>query len=144
MIQSAETRARQHLLVQGFTLYTCEAAVSMLMLDTKTLKDPGHAFAIEVPTGSVSFTGLLTNELEPRELVVVLQSAAVQAGTIPLVVCSTQGSLLTVGLTPNSVRNVRMQAEAALMSEPILGDVNTSDLEREVLRRKLARPIRIG
>ena len=53
MPQSAETRARQHLLFQGFTLYTMEAADALRQVGSKTLDNPEHAWAVELPDNFV-------------------------------------------------------------------------------------------
>src|SRR3972149_1264090 len=53
MAQSKETRALQHLLLQGFTLYTSEAADALRARGPSSLDDPAHAYAVVLGSGMV-------------------------------------------------------------------------------------------
>lgn len=53
MPQHPQTRALQHLLIQGFTLYTDEAATAMRAQGGSSLDNPNHAHAIVMRGGVV-------------------------------------------------------------------------------------------
>lgn len=52
-MQSPATRALQHLILQGFTLYTSEAVDCMRAQGSVTLNDPTYAYAIVLSDGMV-------------------------------------------------------------------------------------------
>ena len=111
-MQDPTTRARQHLLIQGFTLYTCEAAVAMLALSSGTLSDPSHAWSVEFDERSLLYTSLLPpGSPFAAELA---EGAVAAAGGARHVLNHTQGGLLLVPLDVGDVRDSRMRIEAAV------------------------------
>jgi hypothetical protein len=111
-MQSPETRATQRLLVQGFTLYPCAAAVSTRLVARSVLDDPGHAWAVLCDSRSLDWTAMLP---EDDPLKAQLAEAAVRSAdpAAPHVLCHTQGGLLLVPLGPDTL-NARMRIEAAV------------------------------
>src|SRR5688572_21893596 len=88
MAQPKETRARQHLLLQGFTLYTMEAADALRAVGSKTLEDPSHAWAVELPDNYVQCHVSGEKIILPLDPAVILDArlrieAAVMLGKTP-------------------------------------------------------------
>jgi hypothetical protein len=113
MMNTDLTRALQHLLVQGFALYPCAAAVCMRRLEPAILTNPNHAWAVYFDTRSLDYTA----KLDPNDpLIAVFADAAVRSASpkTPHVVCHTQGGWLLVPLTVTDVRSARMRIEAAI------------------------------
>lgn len=136
---NAQGRALQHLLVQGFTLYTVPAAVCTRLVDRALLDDPAHAWAVYFTAGAIVWTGRLGLDDPLRE---VFGDAAVRSGTptTPHVVCQTQGGRLLLPLEVTDVREARMRIEAAVMvgkppPEADLDAIPEPLLERELRRR---------
>jgi hypothetical protein len=111
-MQSQETRATQRLLVQGFTLYSCAAAVSTRLVARSLLDDPNHAWAVLCDSRSLGWTATLPDD-DP--LKAPLGEAAVHSADplTPHVLCHTQGGLLLVPLGPDTL-NARMRIEGAV------------------------------
>lgn len=134
-----QTRALQHLLVQGFTLYTAAAAVATRLMDRAILDDPDHAWAVTFERVSLIHTAKL-DESDP--LAAPFADAAVRgANKTPHVICHTQGGTLLVPLLVGDVRSARMRIEAAIA----LGKAPTAErleafpdelIEREAKRRR--------
>jgi hypothetical protein len=105
--------AQQHLLVQGFTLYTVPAAVCSRLVARALLDDPGHTWAVYCTGDALSWTAHLA---EDDPLRAIFAEAAVRSTrpAPPHVICHTQGSTLLVPLTTADVRGVRMRIEAAI------------------------------
>lgn len=53
MPQKLKTRALQHLIIQGFKLYTNEAADALRSIGPSALDDPDHAWAVLLGEGMV-------------------------------------------------------------------------------------------
>lgn len=137
-MQAPETRAMQRLLVQGFTLYPCAAAVSTRLVERGLLDDPAHAWAVVCDSRSLSWTAMLPDD-DP--LKVQLAEAAMRSADpqTPHALCHTQGGLLLVPLGPDTL-NARMRIEAAVA----LGKAPATErleafpdelIEREAMRR---------
>lgn len=110
---NAHGRALQHLLVQGFTLYTAPAAVCTRLVDRALLDDPAHAWAVYFTPGAIRWTGALPVDDPLRD---VFGEAAVLSGApaTPHVVCHTQGGRLLLPLEVNDVRDARLRVEAGV------------------------------
>jgi hypothetical protein len=110
-MQSPETRATQRLLVQGFILYPCAAAVSTRLVARSLLDDPNHAWAVLCDSRSLDWTAMLADD-DP--LKAQLAEAAVRSTSgAPHALCHTQGGLLLVPLGPDTL-NARMRIETAV------------------------------
>lgn len=109
----ADCRAKQHLLVQGFTLYTCEAAVCTRLLAPAILDDPAHTWAVLFNSKSQYYTA----QLRPDDgLLQAFSEAALRAATgAPQVLCSAQGETLLLPLEVTDVRSARVRIEAAVV-----------------------------
>jgi hypothetical protein len=112
MPQEPETRARQHLLLQGFTLYTCEAAVALLLLGSLTLIDPAHAWAVEFDAGSQAHTSKLSEDSDVASQ--LRRGALMASGGQRHVLTHTRGGLLLVPLQVGDVRTSRTRIEDAV------------------------------
>jgi hypothetical protein len=143
-MQSPETRATQHLLVQGFTLYPCAAAVCSRLTARGLLDDPSHAWAVLCDSRSLDWTAMLADDDPLKPLFV---DAAVRSATptTPHVVCHTQGGWLLLPLVTVDVRDARMRIEAAVA----LGKAPPAErleafpdelIEREAKRRRKKDP----
>lgn len=112
-MQSPETRAIQHLLVQGFTPYSCAAAVCTRLVAPRVLDNPDHSWAVACNPGSLEWTAMLSDD-DP--LKAELGEAAVRSANpkTPHVLCHTAGTRLLVPLTVDDVRDARMRIEAAV------------------------------
>lgn len=112
--QSHETRAIQHLLIQGFTLYTCTAAVCTRLVSRAVLDDPAHSWVVICGPNSLQWTAMLQEDDPLRSH---LAEAAVRSADpkTPHVVCHTAGSTLLVPLTVADVHDARLRIEAAVI-----------------------------
>lgn len=106
-MQSPETRATQHLLVQGFTLYPCAAAVCTRLVAPSVLDEPNHAWAVLFDADSMRWVAMLPEGDRLRD---VFLEAAARGG----VICHAQGGLLGLPLVVTDVRDARMRIEAAV------------------------------
>lgn len=113
MIIDEKCRALQHLLVQGFTLYTTAAAVGVRLLDSGILDNPEHAWAIQFDRRSLEHTSRLP-ESDPLRATFADAAVRSAAPDAQHVVCHTQGALLMVPLKVADVRTARMRIEAAI------------------------------
>lgn len=105
---SPETRALQHLLVQGFTLYPARAAICTRLVDKSILDNPGHVWA-------VFFEQPLTFALPEEDgLAQIFFQAAQSATSQQVVICHSQGSYLLVPLTVTDVREAKMKIDSAV------------------------------
>jgi hypothetical protein len=116
MENTTNTRALQHLLVQGFTLYTAEAATSMLLGGSTTLADPAHAWAVEFDASSWKHTDTLLGNV-PEAVYQVFAAAAetCKQQQTSGVLTHTQGASLFSRLLPADVAGVRMKIETAVI-----------------------------
>lgn len=115
-MQDDQTRARQHLLVQGYTLYTAEAAVSLLLLGSTTLLDPEHAWAVEMDQTSWNHTDRLLGQVDsPLQQLLSASAETCRQGGQPGVLLHTQGATMLTQLRTNDVRNSRMTIEQAVI-----------------------------
>lgn len=115
-IKDPEFRARQHLLIQGFTLYTAEAAVALLLCGSQTLLNPDHAWAVEVRPNSWTFTDQLLGKVDSK--LYDLFAAAAETCRVsnkPGSLLCTQGTTLLVPLDVPSVQGARLTIESAIM-----------------------------
>jgi hypothetical protein len=112
-MQSTETRATQHLLVQGFTLYTCAAAVATRLVAPRLLDGPEHTWAVLFDSSSIEWTAMLP---EDDPLRAELAESAVRSADpkTPHALCHASGARLMVPLLPADVRDVRMRIESAV------------------------------
>lgn len=108
-----EIRARQHLLLQGFTIYPAAAAVSLRIVAPRVLDDPGHTWAVLFDERSLEWTALLAAD-DP--LGAAFAEAAVLSSTpkSPHALCHTAGERLLVPLVVSDVRDARLRIEAAV------------------------------
>ena len=139
MSQSPETRALQHLLLQGFTLYPLPAAVATRLVARSLLDDPAHSWAVIAAEGALEWTSQLAAD-DPllADLVdVAMRSADPKT---PHALCQTAGARLLVPLSVTDVRDARMRIEAAVTlgrapSPERLEAFPVELLERELRRR---------
>lgn len=112
-MQPPETRAIQHLLVQGFTIHSCAAAVCTRLTAPRLLDDPSHAWAVLCDASSLEWVALLPQD-DP--LKADLGEASVRSAdpNTPHVLCHTAGGRLLVPLAVPDVRDARMRIEAAV------------------------------
>jgi hypothetical protein len=112
-MQSTGTRATQHLLVQGFTLYTCAAAVATRLVAPELLDEPEHPWAVLFDSSSLDWTAMLP---EGDPLRAELAESAVRSADpkTPHVLCHVSGARLMVPLMPADVRDARMRIESAV------------------------------
>lgn len=143
MKQSPETRALQHLLLQGFMLYSLPAAVCTRLHARHLLDDPGHAWAVVCGDNGLGWTSQLASD-DP--LLGDLVDAAMRSADpkTPHVLCHTAGSRLIVPLATTDVRDARLRIEAAvaLGKQPAperLEAFPDALIEREARRRAKAR-----
>ena len=139
MMTNDATRAKQHLLVQGFTLYTAESAVCTRLVSRELLDDPSSTWAVLFDARSLDWTAQLA---EDDLLAEDFGAAAVRSsgsGGVH-VLCCTAGARLLVPLTVADVRSARMRIEAAVaanMAPPAerLEAFPDELIEREARRR---------
>jgi hypothetical protein len=113
-MQSPETRATQHLIIQGFELYSCAAAVATRFVARHLLDAPAHPWAVVCGIDALQWVAMLP---EDDPLKAELGEAAVRSSNpkTPHVLCHTQGERLLVPLVVTDVRDARMRIEAAVM-----------------------------
>ncbi len=112
-MQSPETRAMQHLLVQGFELHTAAAAVCSRLVAPQVLDDPQRAWAVLFDSRSIDWTAQLPEGDPLRDS---FAEAAVRSAdpSTPHVLCHTRGGRLLAPLAVTDVRDARMRIEAAV------------------------------
>jgi hypothetical protein len=112
-MQSTETRATQHLLVQGFTLYTCAAAVATRLVAPRLLDGPEHTWAVLFDASSLGWCAQLPKD---DRLIEHFAEAAVRSSNpkTPHVLCHTLGDFLVLPLDVTDVRHARMLIESAV------------------------------
>lgn len=96
MPQSKETRAIQHLLVQGFEILPCYAAVSTLLVAPSRLHS-GTPIAICCGAESSAWAEMLPDDEPLKE---AIRAAAQLGAEAPHAVCCAQGACLVVALDP--------------------------------------------
>jgi hypothetical protein len=112
MNTDSHTRALQHLIVQGFTLYTAAAAVCTRLVDRALLDEPRHVWAVYFGSNSLDWTARLANDDPLQE---AFGAAAVRSARgAPHVVCHTLGGVLVVPLDVTACRDARMRIEGAI------------------------------
>jgi hypothetical protein len=134
-------RALQHLLVQGFTLYTCPAAVCTRLAAPALLDSLEHAWAVTFDADSQRWVAALP---EIDSLSSVFVEASIKAVATPHVVCHTQGETLVLPLEATDVRQARMRIESAVilkLAPPVerLEAYPDELIEREAKRRAARR-----
>ena len=112
MPQHPTTRAQQHLLLQGFTLYPCAAAVALMLLEPGVLEDQGHNWAIICDGSSMGWASKLTGD--GKFATALRDCALLSAGGTLHAVCHTLGAVLVVPLDPVDAKDARMRIEAAV------------------------------
>lgn len=113
MSADANCRAMQHMLLQGFTLYTAQAAVCTRVLAPSLLEDPEHAWAaIFDVQAQVWMQHIPEND---RYLLVFAEAALKATNGGHHVVCHTQGETLVLPMEVSDVRAARMRIEAAVV-----------------------------
>lgn len=113
-MQPPETRARQHLLLQGFTVYPCHAAVCVALIARSVLDNPSHPWAIELDADAQRWTSMLLDD-DNSPLAQNMRQGALLAGAgSPHVLTHTLGGLLLTPLVVADVREARMRIEAAV------------------------------
>jgi hypothetical protein len=138
-MQSPETRAMQHLLVQGFTVYPFAAAVCTRLVARQLLDDPSHTWAVVCGPGALEWVALMP---DGDPLKTEFGATAVSSSDVktPHVLCHTAGQRILVPLAVTDVRDARLRIETAVS----LGKVPTADrletfpdelIEREAKRR---------
>jgi hypothetical protein len=141
MQQSARTRSLQHLLLQGFTLYPCHAAVCVWLASPSVLLDASHPWAIAFDTNDSHWmSNIPSGDSEPRALA-LMREASVRAATEPMALVHAMGEFLVLPLEVPEVRNARMRIEAAVTlgkAPPTekLGAFSDKAIEAEVARRR--------
>lgn len=105
--------AMQHLLVQGFTLYTAPAAVCTRLAARTLLDNPAHAWAVYFAGDALHWTGHLAEDDPLRQIFADAAVRATRPGP-PHVVCHTRGSTLLVPLDVAHARDARMRIEGAI------------------------------
>lgn len=149
MPQDPTTRARQHLLLQGFTIYPCHAAVCVALVARGVLGDPGRAWAIEFGADSQRWTSMLPNDDDSLLAQSMRQAALMASADSPHVLTHTRGGLLLTPLAVTDVREARMRIEAAVA----LGKTPAAErleafpdelIEREARRRARAKTSPLG
>lgn len=140
---NAHGRALQHLLVQGFTLYTAPAAVCTRLAGARQILDePQHSWAVTFDSESIGWSSMLSDD-DP--LKTQFDEAAVRSARPrePHVVCHAEGERIICPLTVDDVRDVRMTLEAAIALQRApareLQAIPDDLLERELRRRELVR-----
>lgn len=137
-MQSPEIRATQHLLVQGFTIYSCAAAVCTRLTAPRLLDDPSHAWAVLCDSRSLEWTSMLP---EGDPLKADLGEAAVRSADpmTPHVLCHTQGGRVLVPLMATDVRDARMRIEAAVALGKAPAAERLEAFPDELIEREAAR-----
>lgn len=139
MNNTPNTRALQHLLIQGFTPYTCAAAVSLRLVSSSSLDT--HPWAVVMDgQGSRDWCTLLPEEDPLRPL--MFQAAENSSSTSPTVLCHLQGTFLIIPLTVDEVRHAGSRLEVAKnlnVTPPSLDGIKAIPLdvlEQEMKRRR--------
>lgn len=132
--------AQQHLLVQGFTLYTAPAAVCTRLVQRELLDDPSHAWAVYFTVDALMWTPHLAADDPLRD---IFAEAAIRSRlpATPHAVCHTLGGRLIVPLDVGHARDARMRIEAAIAlgkAPPAerLDAFSDEHIEREAQRRR--------
>lgn len=110
---SPKIRAVQHLILQGFTLYTARAAVCTRLAKDTILDDPSHTWAVIFDNSSSS----AIHKLEDSDpLKSTFSDAAIRSmhPTNQMVVCSTLGVGLLLPLEVDYVRDAKMKIQSAI------------------------------
>jgi len=109
MNTNANTRAIQHLLVQGFTPYTCQAAVCTRLHAPLVLET--HPWAVIMERGAALWCERLLedDEMRPHFLAAAEAASPVQ----PSVLCCYKGTFLVLPLLVDEVRHARARLEVA-------------------------------
>lgn len=143
MENKTPVRAMQHLLVQGFTLYTAEAAVCMLLRGSPTLANPDHAWACLFDKSSWEFTDSMLGSVNDAVYQVFAAAAETckQQNVEGALVC-TQGVSMFVELLPAEMLGIRMKIETAIIlgKQPPLEKLEAfgdEAIQREAKRRGL-------
>jgi hypothetical protein len=144
-MQTSETRALQHLTIQGFTIYTCAAAVCTRLVAPSLLDDPEHTWAVVCDRDSQQWLSMLP---EGDPLAATLGDAALRsAAGHQHAVCHTLGGLIVAPLDPGDevLRRARVRIEGAITlgKQPPTEKLEAfSDelIEREAARRAKRRP----
>lgn len=139
MTQSKETRALQHLLLQGFEVLPCYAAVATLLFDRSVILN--RSWAVVCDNNSVAWVNRLPDN---EELKVILSECASKTVTTGQqhVVCCIQGVCLVTELDPSgTVREAKMRILGAIEQNrmpPVekLEAFGDEALEAEIERRK--------
>jgi hypothetical protein len=113
MTQSKETRAIQHLLLQGFDVLPCYSAVCTLLVDRTQLDNPARLWAVICDRDSLTWITRLP-ETEPfREG--LLDCATKASSGQQHVLCCLQGVLLVTELEPSGpARDARARLQGAI------------------------------
>jgi len=109
MSQNANTRALQHLLLQGFTPYTCQAAVCTRLQAPLVLET--HPWAVVMERGAALWCGRLLDDdpMRPR----FLEAAEGASQAQPRVLCHYDGIFLALPLVVDEVRHAQARLEIA-------------------------------
>lgn len=144
-MQDPSTRARQHLLLQGFTSYTAEAAVSLVLQGQSSLDDVNHAWSVELNPQSWRHTERLATAetLSPLAQLLMGAGETCRQDAATGVLCCVVGATLLEKLEPAAVQGVRMRIEAAIAlgkQPPVekLEAFSDEAIEKEAKRRKKA------
>jgi hypothetical protein len=136
---NAHARALQHLLVQGFTLYTCPAAICVRMCAPLVLE--AHTWACYfVDSGAIDWCSRL-DEADPWRAV-MMEAAEGATPKTPLVLCHFDAMFLALPLQVDEVRHAKARLEVAKnldVEPPSLEGVRAIPddvLELELKRRK--------
>lgn len=137
---NAHCRALQHLLVQGFVLYTCPAAVCTRLYAPEVLAS--HSWAATLDAASGRWCESLLLERDPWRAAFLDAAAQAAASRQPVVLCHHRGVLLALPLDVTPVRHAWARLEVAanlgVPPTPIEGLVAVPDaiLEQELRRRQ--------
>lgn len=134
---NANARALQHLLVQGFTLYTCPAAVCTRLAAPLVLETHPWAVTFE-SSGSAEWCAQLKEDDPLRARMLEASQGATKKD--PTVLCHFEGFYLALPLEVNEVRHAAARLEVAknLAVEPPSAE-GLQALPSEILEQELKR-----
>lgn len=137
---NAHARAMQHLLVQGFTLYTCPAAVCTRLYAPEVLESHAWAATLDAASGAWCERLLLTRD--PWRAVFLDAAGQAFAAQLPVALCHHRGTFLALPLATEHVRHAYARLEVAanlgVAPTPLDGLLAVPDalLEQELRRRR--------
>lgn len=134
----AQTKAMQHLIVQGFTLYPCAAAVTTRLVAPSLLDDPQHAWAVLFDASAQRWLAMLPKD-DP--LASTFGEAALRSTVTPHAVCQTMGERLVVPLDPGDqvLRTARVRIEGAVTLAKAPPTERLEAFPDELIEREAAR-----